>query len=851
MNYKKGGETNGDGSQKGGGDVPPSVQLDIMSHHGGGAGGGGPSSRGRGSASFSGPWTPPPGTGSGSEPSGRWRDDQPEKQLTLLALRLAVLEKAASGLGKLGFVWATVVLLGGFVSSLTTTDFWCISVILVGEGARVFGRSHELEWQHNASAFTVGGLLRSSSRFFRRVLHLPSAADGARTTAAQVESKAAAAVAHQQQQQEQQRRTWHAPDVSLLPYTGWVSASRNIGRLLNWLQVLSAFACVALSLMRLWERDFGDDGTPSSSSKNKRPALLLFYTLALLEASLFLLEKAYWVWKFSFRGILRQVSDDCHLGAHGPASLRRFFYDAYSRCVDGSIFDGVKMDLVTFAEDLVLSDFLDEQLMGVRILEQLARNTGDTLRKVGTSPRSVERLVEMLSWKRLDEEEVRRSAAEVVSKLAGKRHNALRLSAIPGAIESVASLLYTGRNAAPVSATQPQPPHAEQEERRGYGYDHLPFNLQGLRILKKLDRDHDNCGKIENARGLLARIVDFTRTPPPASLIGNQQHASDSQVRAVKRALQVVRTLASTTGTTGEALRRGLASNVFAVSNLRGILRYGGQLHAELQKLAIGVLTALAMDDTGKEAITGTGELVTLLLSTFVGADEELAREAGEALAMLALESEMGCAAILKRDDVLDRLVSALQEEGGARRLNSARVLRSLCAYSRGSEHGERLRAATTRALPAAVGATMTESDDKVLEVCVGLTTQICGFVGGERFAAELRGAGVEARAYVERLAGILREHKYPEIKVPRMHRFVVQQAIWMVNCSRGDAYVELLREVGMEGLLESIADTTSELECYHVFSGSVGIGKHRESFCGIVDYALQLIACTSRSSSC
>ncbi|CAL4922779.1 unnamed protein product [Urochloa decumbens] len=843
-----------------------------MSRHGGGGGdggaGGGLGSGGRGSASFSGPWTPPPGSGSGpggasggssgrSDPSGG-RREPPEKRLTLFALRLAVLEKAASGLGKLDFVWATVVLLGGFVGSLNTTDFWCITVILAGEGARVFGRSHELEWQHHASqAFiTVGGVLRSSSRFFRRVLHLPSAAtdDGARRTAfspAQVVQRHQ--IAAVTLTQKQRRRTWHAPDVSLLPYTGWVSASRNIGRLLNWLQVLSAFACVALSLMRLWKHNFSDDDDGTPSSKNKRPALLLFYTLALLEACLFLLEKAYWVWGFDSRRLLQQVADECQLGAHdGPVSLRRFFYDAYSRCVDGSIFDGIKMDLVTFAEDLVLSDFLDEQLIGVRVLEQFAKNAGsggDTLRKVGTNPRSVERLVEMLSWKRLGEEEVRRSAAEVVSKLAGKRQNALRLSAIPGAIESVASLLYTGRGAA-VSGMHPQPPHPEEERR----YDYLPFNLQGLRILKKLARDdQDNCGKIESARGLLAKIVDFTWASP--DLLDNQ-HASDSQVRAVKRALQVVKMLASTTGRTGEALRQGLASNVFAVSNLRWILRYG-RLHRELQKLAIDVLTALAMGDTGKEAITGTGGLVTLLLSVFVGAEDGagvLAREAGEALAMLALESDKGCAAILKRADVLGHLVSALQlqgdSDGGTRRLNAARVLRSLCAYS-GSEHRERLRVAT-EALPAALRLTMTitESDKVILEVCVGLTTQICGFVDGERFAAELRRAGVEERAYVERLAGILRDHKYPEIKVPRMRRFVVQQVIWMMKCSRGDGYVELLKEVGMEGLLESIADTTSELECYHVFSGSVGIGKHRESFCGIVDTALELIARTSRSCS-
>jgi hypothetical protein len=49
-----------------------------------------------------------------------------------------------------------------------------------------------------------------------------------------------------------------------------------------------------------------------------------------------------------------------------------------------------------------------------------------------------------------------------------------------------------------------------------------------------------------------------------------------------------------------------------------------------------------------------------LLLSIFISAEEgELGHGAGEALAMLALESETGCATILKRANVL-QLVSAL-----------------------------------------------------------------------------------------------------------------------------------------------------------------------------------------------
>ncbi|CAM0902361.1 unnamed protein product [Alopecurus aequalis] len=737
--------------QKSGGGIiktrsgPPSIE--IVEHRGG------PGSGGGGSVSFTEPWREmTPGSswsGSGHGSSDR-RGDGPEKRLTLFALRLAVLEKVASGLGKLAFVWATVVLLGGFGSDLRMTEFWCITVILVGEGARIFSRSHELEWQHHATlTSTAGNALRTSPRLFRQVSHAifkpRTTTSPARVRALQFQRQILAMM---------KQRTWHAPDVSLLPYTGWVFVGKKISRLLNWLQVLSALACVTLSVMRLWSKD------------NKRGAVLIFYSLALLEASLFLLEKSYWWWKVSVCKLLEQLSGECELGPYGLVSLRRFFYDAYSQCIQGSIFDGIKMDLVTFAEELILSDFLDEQLIGVRILQQLSKGSSarerDTLRKLGINPRSMERVVEMLNWKRPDEEEVRQCAAEVVSNLAGKRQNALRVSGIPGAIESIMSLLYTG----------------------------LQFNLLGLRILKNLARDHDNCGKIVNARGLLANIVEFSHASPA---LLHTSGAPDSRLRAVKRALRLMKMLVYTTGRTGKALWRDVAENVFTVSNLRVVLQHGHQ-HMELQKLAMDILTGMAMDQRANETIVGTGGVVKLLLSIFFNAQElELGREAGEALAMLALESKASCSAILKtRSDVIDPLVSAM-EGHDARCLNAMRLVRNLCAYS-GEEHRTRL-SAVTKAMPA-------------------------------------------------RLAGILRQYEYPVVNVPGMRRFVVQQLVWLMTSSGCGSFVELLRdrELGMERLLEAIADTTSEVECCHVFSGSVPISKHRESFSAIVETALQLL---------
>ncbi|KAK1632438.1 hypothetical protein QYE76_006753 [Lolium multiflorum] len=128
----------------------------------------------------------------------------------------------------------------------------------------------------------------------------------------------------------------------------------------------------------------------------------------------------------------------------------------------------------------------------------------------------------------------------------------------------------TGRGAPTSSAITTKGAAAAEPDRM---YDYLQFNLLGLRILKKLARDHDNCGKIGNARGLLAKIVEFL-------------HASQALLLNPRAR--------------DKTLRRDVAENVFTVSNLRGVLQHGHQ-HMELQKLAMNILTGMAMDQRANE----------------------------------------------------------------------------------------------------------------------------------------------------------------------------------------------------------------------------------------------------------
>ncbi|KAJ3704345.1 hypothetical protein LUZ61_008050 [Rhynchospora tenuis] len=752
----------------------------------------------------------------------------PEKKLTLFALRLAVLEKAASGLGTLAFIWATVVLLGGFVSTISPMDFWVVTGILVSEGTRIFSRSHELEWQHQ-STWTLARSGSHSIRMFRstfsflwraiKALFNPlSAVEPKRHQDRRIKEDAAKAREFQKKLvRYQTMRAWHAPEVPLLPYSGWVFLSKNISRIFSWLQLVSAFNCIGFSLYRLVVQDYGK---VDEEKRNSAPALNLFYSVALMEATLFLLEKIYWIYKISHRKLLDHVSAKCNLGTDGLITIRRFFYDAYSRCIEGSIFDGIRMDLVSFAEELLDSSFLDEQYIAVRILQKLVKKNNtlsvETVRKIETNTRVIERLVEMLNWKDSEEQEIRKAAAEILTELACKHHSALRVAGIPGAMESISSLLHKS--------------HPE------LSYDYSEFNLLGLLMLKRLGRDHDNCFKIGNTRGLLPRLIEFTSD---AQRIFQNELVLDSRIKTTKRSLKVVKMLVETSGSAGKILREEISNIVITVSNMRNILEYGHR-EMKLQRLAIEVLTGLAMDENAKERIASTGGVIRLLFSIFlspgVEGESSVRTEAGECIAMLALESQINCSLILKKVDV-SKLVDVLGDK--YLRLNALRILRNLCAYS-GDECRSQLEGAVA-AMPHVLKITMNlEERDKLLEVAIGLTYQICKFTSKnpEYFIIQLGESQISEENYAETLVKILRRYEHPSVEVPRIRRFVVLQATWMMKHHRH--FVKLFNQFDIGNLLECVGDTTSDLECFHVFSGSVGISRLREHLSTLVEEALE-----------
>ncbi|KAM5569230.1 hypothetical protein ABKV19_016639 [Rosa sericea] len=773
----------------------------------------------------------------------------PEKKLTLFALRLAVLEKAATGLGTLGFIWATVVLLGGFAITLDKTDFWFITIILLIEGTRIFSRSHELEWQHQATwSITDAGInsfraLKMSSSFifgsikafFKPVLPVRKHSQRSRQIAGTNDARNLRGF----NVQGKTTRTWTSSEVPLLPYAQWVFRARHISKLLYWLQLLSASACIALSLMKLIKHNYGDVEKGDTDKRNRQAALSVFYSLALAEAMLFLMEKTYCEYKVSYCKLLEEVNKECELGPSGLVSIRRFFYDAYSRCVNGSIFDGLKMDMVSFGMDLLGSNSTDEQLIGAKILRQFAmspRYSDDTLQKIGINLSVIERLVEILNWTDPDEEVIRRSAAEILSKLAGKKQNSIRVAGIPGAMESISSLLQTSRSSSgacdEISEKKTHSDHAN--------YGLWTFNHLGLLILKKLARDHDNSGKIGNTRGLLPKIIDYTHAE---EVLLKAENVTPTQLLTLKRSLQLVKRLVSTTGNTGNILRKEISEIVFTISNIRDILRHG-EKHPNLQLLGIEILSSLALEEEATERIGGTGGVLKELFNIFlqkerereeiVVTNREVITRAGEALAMLVLESRNNCHRILKLC-VVDSLVVAL--DSPLIRINAARVLRNLCTYS-GKNCFNQLKG-IANAAPTVLKEIMSE-EHKLKEVMVGLAPHVLSFLSPEESSLMFERAGVTEAEVAYELVEILRKYRHPRIKVPRIRRFAIELAIWMMKDKPSN--IQIFKELGMEKELEHVLETTAELESFNIFSGTVGMSRHNTTIHSLVETALELL---------
>ena len=131
--------------------------------------------------------------------------------------------------------------------------------------------------------------------------------------------------------------------------------------------------------------------------------------------------------------------------------------------------------------------------------------------------------------------------------------------------------------------------------------------------------------------------------------------------------------------------------------------------------------------------------------------------------------------------------------------------------------------------------------ENKLQEVMVGLAAHVFKFMTPQESSVKFVKAGITEAELANELIQILRKHQYPPIKIPRIRRFTIELAIWMMRDKVTN--VGIFKDLGMEEVLEGVLETTAELESFNIFSGTVGVNRHSTTIHSLVDTALKLLA--------
>lgn len=791
------------------------------------------------------------------------RRDAPEKELILFAMRLAVLEKLATTVGTLGFIWATVVILGGYAAIVKTIDFWFVTVILVTEGARIFSRSHELEWQHqDVTTNTISLAYRKGSDAIRSALsNLVSPSGESRpphlSASDQLESP------HLDDYPVTQNnghavltKSRSISRVSLVPFMSWISQAKHVSRFLYSMQLVSAVLSIVLSVLRLSSRDFR---TPAEgdTATNHASALIVFYFLTVLEALVFLLERFYWQYQISVNKILVKVNDDfCKLPNNDRYATRCFFYDVYSKCLTGSIFEGLKMDLLDYAISWLQSDAASEQSGGLCVLLTFSDQPEfreDTLRAISTRQGTVERLLEMITWKNPEEQKIREDAARLLRNLVRRNRHSVRVAAISGSIDAIFSLLFHDD----LETDGTELPFAQEYVRAGSGGQiaekHLATYDVGLRILINLARNTVNCAKIGSTRGVLATLIsmiDVEKNP----LLWSARKTEDT---ILYLSLELLNLLARCPGLAGKNLREDISKVLFSITNLRNVLNLkhaGSHDVLQFQELAAGTLSSLAMNDEVREVIGRTGGIMRSLYAVFLKEMEDggekpqmsVAVRAGEALTLLALQDKNncdrmlglklekeGCASCEGTRDVVEALLGML---GDMKRGHLAiSILRSLCSYTDDQGCKTKVAKCTWKVMKVVM-----EEKGRRQEAALGLTARIVPHLTREQLEEHRRAANIASKAeIVKRIGGVLELHPTPSTTLPRVRRHCLELIVALLTVDAASFLPEFQGQ-NFAVLLDRVAATASDLENYSTFSGAVGVTLHGVTMEKLLTSAIQ-----------
>ncbi|KAL6888913.1 hypothetical protein ACP4OV_009939 [Aristida adscensionis] len=501
------------------------------------------------------------------------------------------------------------------------------------------------------------------------------------------------------------------------------------------LYISGPYVPIWLAVWRLRHRDYGNTNGEAISANLQR-ALDVLYILVVVQGVL-----VYYMTinAFSGKSIVQKVVDDYGFGKWASTAVWDYLDDTRKGCAkDPSFAEG--RTLVKYAMDLVRSESADRKLSGARILDTIIeQQTSDMFRLLHqyvpqylgawwylpgqhmhlkqliieseSSDDIIQKLLQMLDSRSPYDKEMRRRTARVVAYLAADIH----LKQFPLGIQWIASLLDTFQEYSVMEPYQRDwllhacrrdyqeaPPHLainEEYDNTGPEDGYKDLVLQGLRILRRLATNEDNCVIMSSMTGLLTKIM----APISSDLVHSYDH-SQWYIRVMKESMRAMGQLATAPGEIGKKLRHEISSNKEAIAAIEGILECLECGDRELHQSAIAVLTELYVDTSSGMDTASRDKFMKRLLDIFLKAPrsseevepfffrsdlEELNSNEMPARVLMRLSFEMEDSAtiILKeKGNIVNDLIKLLQhtDEKSHRRVTAAVVLERLYIYYTG-----------------------------------------------------------------------------------------------------------------------------------------------------------------------
>uniref|UniRef100_A0A8I6Y7F9 BLE2 protein n=2 Tax=Hordeum vulgare subsp. vulgare TaxID=112509 RepID=A0A8I6Y7F9_HORVV len=628
------------------------------------------------------------------------------------------------------------------------------------------------------------------------------------------------------------------------------------------------------------------------TTTNLVPSLIIFYVMVLGQGMLYIVACILQVFSFILRRSL--IRGAGLRGERGMEHVDLYYSYAFEKHMEGDILSAKNMSIVTFAIESLKSDRPKTQLQGVQMLDSFLKKEPFrtmTISKLTSSSKTVTSLLNMVGWTGEGYRDIRTFAAKVLAELAVK----LRVAPIPGAMQCIASLLHTvdqlkvNDHLLDIDSQEPkqdapiQPAYRREhnypplkfwkrmviyclipveepsklideqdssilnfwkyitkwcsvpEEKQPKDHDFLP--VLGMLILERLGFDTENCMEISRA-GLISVIAEFTSSRTDLLNINEADH-----MLLKGSSLKVLRRLASTKWRLGVKLRHEISEHPFLLGNLAEIFD-DHESNKELRELAAEILRNLAMDGNTREEIGHFQDIISGLVHAFLSrdapsltdSDKSLQIIAGQALAMLTMESPSNCLAISTEPGYafIKELTTMIHVD--RYRYTAASLLRNMCAHARSMLSKADLKE-LSHILPEVLEGIM-DAEGAKLEVLAGLGSQICNVIPKE-FAQELE-CGQTKERFIKGLISSLNANMKPAANCPGVRRAIVELAVSMMECN--PSYTICFDECRMMEALLLVEQRPSRAENYRYFSDDVGLMEHSIPLSALVARAKEMM---------